>query len=117
MIVGEEREERIPGEKNGAPVEGKGGDRSRKAAWGIPLLLALLWAGTMAFYNVPAFHQLLHPHPAEGTGGTAEESGKYTCPMHPFIVTDKPGACPICGMTLVLQSSTVAAAPDIAAPA
>ena len=118
MIVGEEREERIPGEKNGAPGEGKGRDVSRKAAWGIALLLALLWAGTMAFYNVPAFHQWLHPHPAEGTVGTAEESGKYTCPMHPFIVTDRPGACPICGMTLVLQSSmAAAAAPDNAAPA
>lgn len=26
----------------------------------------------------------------------------YTCPMHPQIVQDKPGACPICGMDLVL---------------
>ncbi|HTY21171.1 MAG TPA: efflux RND transporter periplasmic adaptor subunit [Geobacteraceae bacterium] len=26
---------------------------------------------------------------------------QYTCPMHPFIVKDKPGACPICGMNLV----------------
>ncbi|HTG81589.1 MAG TPA: efflux RND transporter periplasmic adaptor subunit [Geobacteraceae bacterium] len=25
----------------------------------------------------------------------------YTCPMHPFIIKDKPGSCPICGMTLV----------------
>lgn len=25
----------------------------------------------------------------------------YTCPMHPQIVKDKPGQCPICGMTLV----------------
>ena len=24
----------------------------------------------------------------------------YTCPMHPEIVRDKPGACPICGMAL-----------------
>src|ERR1041384_3136710 len=33
---------------------------------------------------------------------------KYTCPMHPQIVQDKPGTCPICGMDLVL-SSTMAA--------
>ncbi|OGQ15209.1 MAG: hypothetical protein A3F82_05900 [Deltaproteobacteria bacterium RIFCSPLOWO2_12_FULL_44_12] len=26
---------------------------------------------------------------------------KYTCPMHPQIITDQPGSCPICGMTLV----------------
>jgi Cu2+-exporting ATPase len=28
----------------------------------------------------------------------------YTCPMHPEIVLDAPGACPKCGMTLVEQS-------------
>ena len=26
---------------------------------------------------------------------------KYTCPMHPQIVQDVPGKCPLCGMTLV----------------
>lgn len=25
----------------------------------------------------------------------------FTCPMHPQIVRDQPGSCPICGMTLV----------------
>jgi Cu(I)/Ag(I) efflux system membrane fusion protein len=29
----------------------------------------------------------------------------YTCPMHTFIRSDRPGACPICGMTLVKKSS------------
>ena len=27
-------------------------------------------------------------------------SGSYTCPMHPEIVRDGPGSCPICGMAL-----------------
>jgi Cu+-exporting ATPase len=35
------------------------------------------------------------PAPAPAPAGT-----KYTCPMHPEIVRDKPGACPICGMAL-----------------
>jgi P-type Cu+ transporter len=25
---------------------------------------------------------------------------KYTCPMHPEVISDKPGSCPKCGMTL-----------------
>ena len=35
-------------------------------------------------------------------GAHAEgEATTYTCPMHPQIVRDEPGACPICGMDLV----------------
>jgi Cu(I)/Ag(I) efflux system membrane fusion protein len=30
----------------------------------------------------------------------------YTCPMHPQIVQNKPGTCPICGMDLVLFDKT-----------
>jgi hypothetical protein len=26
---------------------------------------------------------------------------KYTCPMHPEVISDKQGKCPKCGMTLV----------------
>ena len=26
---------------------------------------------------------------------------KYTCPMHPEVITDHPGNCPKCGMKLV----------------
>ncbi len=29
----------------------------------------------------------------------------YTCPMHPQIIRDKPGSCPICGMTLVKKET------------
>ncbi len=97
-----DRMEEDPGAAGAARQERK---RPSRTAWGIAFVLALLWAGTVAFYNVPAFHRLLHPHGAEGAAGSVEESGKYTCPMHPFIVTDRPGACPICGMTLVPQES------------
>ncbi len=30
--------------------------------------------------------------------------GGYTCPMHPEIVRDAPGSCPICGMALELRA-------------
>ena len=29
----------------------------------------------------------------------------YTCPMHPQIIRDKPGNCPICGMQLVKKET------------
>jgi Cu(I)/Ag(I) efflux system membrane fusion protein len=36
----------------------------------------------------------------------------YTCPMHPTVVSDRPGSCPICGMALVKRT---AAAPNATA--
>ena len=35
---------------------------------------------------------------------TAIERELYTCSMHPQVVKDKPGTCPICGMDLVRKS-------------
>jgi len=34
-------------------------------------------------------------------------AGMYTCPMHPQIVQDTPGSCPICGMALEPMSPTL----------
>ncbi len=28
----------------------------------------------------------------------------YTCPMHPTVLSDRPGSCPVCGMDLVRKS-------------
>ena len=30
----------------------------------------------------------------------------YTCPMHPDVISDKPGKCPKCGMNLVPVADT-----------
>ena len=54
--------------------------------------------------------------PAEGAhAAVSGEHAKYHCPMHPQIVSDQPGQCPICQMTLVPFSPS--AAPKAAAPA
>ena len=33
-----------------------------------------------------------------------ENSDTYTCPMHPTVISDKPGVCPVCGMDLVRKA-------------
>ncbi|MBI4060775.1 MAG: efflux RND transporter periplasmic adaptor subunit, partial [Elusimicrobia bacterium] len=35
----------------------------------------------------------------------ARRTEQYQCPMHPAIVSEKPGSCPICGMDLVLAEA------------
>jgi len=40
----------------------------------------------------------LQPQPKENTGGDAVRD--YTCPMHPEVLQQGPGSCPICGMAL-----------------
>ena len=37
---------------------------------------------------------------APAKGHDVGAAAQYTCPMHPQILRDKPGNCPICGMTL-----------------
>jgi Cu+-exporting ATPase len=44
--------------------------------------------------------------------GTSAAKPVYTCPMHPEIQQDHPGACPKCGMTL--ERTTVTAGTDVA---
>jgi multidrug efflux pump subunit AcrA (membrane-fusion protein) len=44
---------------------------------------------------------------------TATEKTLYTCSMHPQVVQDRPGDCPICGMKLVpLRKETASASKD-----
>src|SRR5262245_36762151 len=57
------------------------------------------------FRQSPA--SFLEPKPPPAPSSAME----WTCPMHPEIVRDRPGACPICGMALGPRTIT-AAEPD-----
>src|SRR5262249_26536082 len=39
-------------------------------------------------------------NPGQSNAGAAKEKTLYTCGMHPQVIQDKPGICPICGMKL-----------------
>jgi membrane fusion protein, copper/silver efflux system len=58
------------------------------------LILAAFAAGGWFFLRQ-------QPHDHAGEQKTAQGKPLYTCPMHPFIIKDKPGVCPICGMELI----------------
>jgi Cu+-exporting ATPase len=47
--------------------------------------------------------------PATSAPGSA---GQWTCPMHPQILQDHPGSCPLCGMALEPLIPSAADAPD-----
>ena len=55
-------------------------------------------------FRISAFVLLIALAAAACSGDSAHEHDSYTCPMHPTVVSDKPGACPICGMDLVRKA-------------
>ena len=65
-------------------------------------LLYLLIANCILLIGFSACNNNKDPHAAHKTE-TAKEV--YTCPMHPEIIRDKPGRCPICGMELVKKET------------
>ncbi|HSL91937.1 MAG TPA: heavy metal-binding domain-containing protein, partial [Candidatus Limnocylindrales bacterium] len=114
--MNEDKREETPkdtgSEVPGGPPESPERPRKKSRLIAVAAAVALLLgAGTLAFFTVPAFHNLLHPHPADNAAKIAQGAAKYTCGMHPFIISDKPGKCPICGMTLTkIEDAAPAAA-------
>src|SRR6187200_2240199 len=56
----------------------------------------------------PTEGRALDPVTPEQVSEPVVEGATYVCPMHPEIVRDAPGSCPICGMALEPRSVTVA---------
>jgi Cu+-exporting ATPase len=53
-----------------------------------------------------------HSHQATPAPIEAPKGVKWTCPMHPEIVRDGPGSCPICGMALEPMTPTADSGPN-----
>ena len=63
----------------------------------IPLVLIILASAAGGGWYLWQKNQ---PGPATDQK-TVQGKQLYTCSMHPFIIKDKPGTCPICGMELI----------------
>ena len=70
--------------------------------------IALLLSIFLSTFAVAQMHMMGHSkmHMKSDTSivkDTSKVTGhdKYSCPMHPEIIRDKPGSCPICEMDLV----------------
>ena len=60
---------------------------------------------------------LVHQDPGHaGHAGAKAPEQLWQCPMHPSIVQDHPGTCPICGMKLVAVPSGATPQADLAGP-
>ena len=64
--------------------------------WMVPVLVAIVLAAVVGSYYYGR-----HAATTAGQAGKGAQKIQYTCPMHPFIITDRPGTCPICAMELV----------------
>ncbi|MGH8005327.1 MAG: efflux RND transporter periplasmic adaptor subunit [Limisphaerales bacterium] len=72
----------------------------KKLFW-VGLGLALLSGGVVGLSGCKGGKQ-------EPAKTAVQEKDDYTCSMHPVVSSDKPGACPICGMALEKRSGLFA---------
>ncbi len=64
---------------------------------------------TAAAFTILFLRPFGHVEPPR-TSLTADGGVYYTCPMHPSVISDRPGHCPVCGMTLVKKTRSEPAA-------
>jgi hypothetical protein len=71
-------------------------------------LIALLLIASLTASAAAQSHSYSHPKKHKRVDSLVTKDSKqakvkdqYTCTMHPEVISDKPGKCPKCGMTLV----------------
>ncbi len=65
------------------------------------IFLPIMAIAIVAIVSISCEHAATKDSDNAGNSSTQ----KYTCPMHPEVISDKPGSCPKCGMDLVKKSA------------
>lgn len=65
--------------------------------------IKILFAMMIAFTTVQSVNAQKAKTNTATNQGTTVVTNNYTCPMHPDVVSDKPGKCSKCGMDLTLS--------------
>lgn len=78
------------------------------------VVLVVLIVGVLLYLNLSQPNRAGNVDNALATDKSAENRVKssYTCPMHLSVHSDRPGACPVCGMALVKQTKMQEASGD-----
>jgi len=94
MTIGDSKDPARGGDRHEPLPEGKeepppGVRAMALVRWGLIALMAVVAASAWVYFA--------------RTGHSVAEraEAKYVCPMHPSVLSERPGSCPICGMDLV----------------
>lgn len=99
---------------NNSQVPAAAARRPQRGLAGLGRLAVLLAALAAAACSGPADAPAAAADPAAPAAAAADV---YTCSMHPQILRDAPGDCPVCGMSLVKKASLMTTVPAPAATA
>ena len=83
---------------------------------GVRMMAIVRWCLLIGVALAALFSVYTYASPLLSDTSSAPAKGaRYICPMHPQIISDHPGECPICHMDLVLAPETAAPPPSASA--
>ena len=69
------------------------------------MMISLFIVGSTMTTVIPVQSSVLQNQQKMGMSPVKAKKIVYTCPMHPEVISDKPGKCPKCKMYLVKKES------------